>query len=158
MLLEATLPTVSSLVTCTSTGARPKSVCPRRAMMPLNTERPLLALDYPTTHFEALIAPLQQPLPSIISNVPSLLARLTAHSSSSGHIPPTHSSFRSAHNWSWSLCTALRPYLHSIPPCRECNGTSFVRWKDPPSNESSGSFGGELGSASSLRVPTCLKD
>ena len=49
-------------------------------VMPLNTERPLLDLDYPTTHFEALIAPLQQPLPTIISNVPSLLACLTAHS------------------------------------------------------------------------------
>lgn len=45
--------------------------------------------DYPTTHFEELISPLHQPLPSIIINVLSLLARLTAHSSSSGHIPPT---------------------------------------------------------------------
>ncbi len=35
---------------------------------------------------------------------------------------------------------------------------SFVRWQDAPSNESSGSFGGGPGSASSLGVPTRLKD
>jgi hypothetical protein len=35
---------------------------------------------------------------------------------------------------------------------------AFVRWQDAPSNESSGSFGGGPGSASSLGVPTRLKD
>ena len=50
-------------------------------VMPLNIEKPLLALEYPTTHFEALIAPLQQSLPSIIYKVPSPLASLRAHSS-----------------------------------------------------------------------------
>src|SRR5712691_9005670 len=48
-----------------------------------------LVQDYPATYFETLIAHLQQPLPSIIINALSLLARLTAHSSSSGHTPPT---------------------------------------------------------------------
>ena len=35
---------------------------------------------------------------------------------------------------------------------------AFVRWQDAPSNESAGSFGGGPGSASSLGVPTRLKD
>ena len=34
---------------------------------------------------------------------------------------------------------------------------AFVRWEDPPSNVSSGSFGGGPGSAASLGVPTRLK-
>ncbi|KAI0249408.1 hypothetical protein BJV78DRAFT_1228260 [Lactifluus subvellereus] len=89
--------------------------------------------EYPITHFQALIAPLQQPLPSIIINVLSLLARLTAHSSSSGHTPPT-----------------LSPLF----------GPFFLASATPhaPSNESSGSFGGGPGSAASLGVPTRLKD
>ena len=45
-----------------------------------------------------------------------------------------------------------------MPPCRECNRARSVCWKDAPSNESSGSLGGGPGSASSLGVPTPLKD
>ena len=58
-------------------------------VLPVSSDNTIWALDYPTTHFEALIAPLHQPLPSLIFNVLSLLACLTAHSSSSGHTPPT---------------------------------------------------------------------
>ena len=48
----------------------------------------IVVQDDPATHFETLIAHLQQPVPLIRINVPSRLACLTAHSSSSGHTPP----------------------------------------------------------------------
>ncbi|KAI0280241.1 hypothetical protein BC826DRAFT_1191647 [Russula brevipes] len=100
-----------------------------------------VVLDYPTTHFEALVAPLQQSLQSIIINVLSLLARLTAHSSSSGHTPPTSLLFSALS----SSALALPPYLSiilisniSVPPMLW--STSFSRF------------------AASLGVPTRLKD
>lgn len=68
-----------------------------------NAEPPLLAQDYPATHFEALIAPFQQPLPSIIVNVLSLLARLTAHFPCLGRTPPPTLRF------SYPLFLALAP-------------------------------------------------
>ena len=82
-------------------------------VMPLNTERPLLSLDYPTTHFEALSAPLQQPLPSIISNVPSLLARLTATLSS--------------YTLLFSICSYLVLILLHCPPNISTLNTSVPR-------------------------------
>ncbi|KAI9507647.1 hypothetical protein F5148DRAFT_1306912 [Russula earlei] len=120
-----------------------------------------LALDYPATHFEALVAPLQKPLQSIIINVLSLLARLTAHSSSSGHTPPTLSPLFGP--LIFGLGPAALPFHHTyLQYLRATNAMehillAFVRWQDAPSNESSGSFGGP-GSAASLGVPTRLKD
>ena len=119
-------------------------------------------LDYPTTHFEALVAPLQEPLPAILINVLSLLARLTAHSSSSGHTPPTLSPLFGP--LIFGLGPATLPFHHIyLQYLRATNAMehvllAFVRWQDAPSNESAGSFGGGPGSASSLGVPTRLKD
>ncbi|KAN0128116.1 hypothetical protein V8E53_014097 [Lactarius tabidus] len=121
-----------------------------------------LLLDYPTTHFEALVAPLQEPLPAIIINVLSLLSRLTAHSSSSGHTPPTLSPLFGP--LIFGLGPATLPFHHIyLQYLRATNAMehvllAFVRWQDAPSNESAGSFGGGPGSASSLGVPTRLKD
>ncbi|KAH8995933.1 hypothetical protein EDB92DRAFT_1942827 [Lactarius akahatsu] len=121
-----------------------------------------LAQDYPTTHFKALIAQLEQHLQVIIINVLSLLARLTAHSSSSGHTPPTLSPLFGP--LIFGLGPAALPFHHTyLQYLRATNAMehvllSFVRWQDAPSNESSGSFGGGPGSASSLGVPTRLKD
>jgi Domain of unknown function (DUF1708) len=118
--------------------------------------------DYPATHFEALIAPLQQPLPSIIINVLSLLARLTAHSSSSGHTPPTLSPLFGP--LIFGLGPAALPFHHTylqylrVANAMEHTLLAFVRWQHAPSNESSGSFGGGPGSAASLGVPIRLKD
>jgi len=68
--------------------------------------------DYPATHFEALIAHSQRPLPSITVNVLSLLARLATHSSSSGHTPPTLSPlFGPPPYRPWSRCA----YLFTTP-------------------------------------------
>ncbi|KAH9035224.1 hypothetical protein EDB85DRAFT_2215591 [Lactarius pseudohatsudake] len=121
-----------------------------------------LAQDYPTTHFKALIAQLEQPVQAIIVNVLSLLARLTAHSSSSGHTPPTLSPLFGP--LIFGLGPAALPFHHTyLQYLRATNAMehvllSFVRSQDAPSNESSGSFGGGPGSASSLGVPTRLKD
>lgn len=123
---------------------------------------PFIVQDYPTTHFESLIAPLQQPLPSIIINVLSLLARLTAHSSSSGHTPPTLSPLFGP--LVFGLGPAALPFHHTylqylrVTHAMEHVILAFVRWQDAPSSESSGSFGGGPGSAASLGVPTRLKD
>ena len=49
-----------------------------------------LALGYPPTHFATcFLPPLPPPLQIIIVRLLSLLARLTANSTSSGHTPPT---------------------------------------------------------------------
>ena len=123
---------------------------------------PFIVQDYPATHFEVLIAHLQQPLPSIIINVLSLLARLTAHSSSSGHTPPTPSPLFGP--LLFGLGPAALPFHHTyLEYLRATNAMehvllAFVHWQDAPSNESSGSFGGGPGSASSLGMPMRLKD
>ncbi|KAH9987661.1 hypothetical protein BJV74DRAFT_978753 [Russula compacta] len=120
-----------------------------------------VAQDYPATHFETLVTPLQQPLPLIIIDVLSLLARLTAHSSSSGHTPPTLSPLFGP--ILFGLGPAALPFHHTyLQYLRATNAMehvllAFVRWQDAPCNESSGSFGGP-GSAASLGVPTRLKD
>src|SRR5712691_8534486 len=121
-----------------------------------------LVQDYPATHFETLIAHLQQPLPSIIINALSLLACLTAHSSSSGHTPPTLSPLFGP--LLFGLGPAVLPFHHTyLEYLRATNAMehvllAFVRWQDAPSNESSGSFGDGPGSAASLGVPTRLND
>ena len=58
----------------------------------------------------------------------------------------------------------MLPFYHIYLQYRQDNNAvehfllAFLRWQDAPSNESSGSFGSEPGSASSLRLPTRLKD
>jgi len=97
--------------------------------------------DYPATHFESLIAHLQQPLPSIIINAISLLARLTAHSSSSGHTPATLSPLFGP--LLFGLGPAALPFHHTyLEYLRATNAMehvllAFVLWQDAPSNESS---------------------
>ena len=115
---------------------------------------PFHVQDDPPTHFETLIAPLQQPLPSIIINHLSLLARLTAHSSSSGHTPPTLSPLFGP--LLFGLGPAALPFrITCLGYLRATNAMghvllAFIRWQDC-------SFGGPA-SAASLGVPTCLKD
>jgi hypothetical protein len=116
-------------------------------------------LDYPATHFEALVAPLQQPLPSIIVNVLSLPVRLTAHSSSSGHdLSPLLGPLI------FGLGSTEPPFYHTYLQYLHATNAmehvllAFVRWQDAPCNESSGSFGGGPGSAAILDVPTRFKD
>ncbi|KAI0264839.1 hypothetical protein BC834DRAFT_924457 [Gloeopeniophorella convolvens] len=84
----------------------------------------------------------------------SLLARLTAHSASSGHTPPTLSPLFGP--LLFGLGPAALAFHHTyVHYLRATNAMehillAFVRWQDAPSNESSGSFGGGPGSAASL--------
>jgi len=114
------------------------------------------------THFETPIVPLQQPLPSIIINLLSLLARFTAHSSSSfwAHPSDTLPPFWPPSFCPWACRTTFHvtylEYLHATSAMGHVL-LAFVRQQDAPSYELSGSFGGP-GSAVSLEVPTRLKD
>jgi hypothetical protein len=122
---------------------------------------PFHVQDNPPTHFETLIAPLQQPLPSIIINLLSLLACLTAHSSSSGYTPPTHSPLFGPVLFGLGP-SALPFHITYLEYLRATNAMehvllAFIRWQDAPSNKSSGSFGGP-DSTASLGVPTRIKD
>jgi len=150
----------SSLWMRTSNGARQSLVskffCHVFALL-----IPFTVQDYPATHFKTLIVPSQQPLPSIIINYLSLLARLTAHSSLSGHTPPTLSPLFGP--LLFGLGPAALPfhitylkYLHATNAMEHVL-LAFVRRQDAPSNESCGSSG-RPGSAASLGIPTHLKD
>jgi hypothetical protein len=113
---------------------------------------------YPAT-FEALIPPLQRPLPSTIINIPSLLARLQLTHHRLGPLqrsPP----FLVPFFWPWACCATFPiTYLEYLcaTNAMEHVRLAFVRWKDASSSYSSGLLGGPA-SAASLGVPTRLKD
>src|SRR5579863_2712614 len=92
----------------------------------------------------------------------SLLAHLTAHSSSSGHTPPTLSPLFGP--LLFGLGPAALPFHHTcVEYLRAINAMeyvllAFVCWSDTPRNELFSSFGGGFGSAASLGVPTRLKE
>jgi hypothetical protein len=95
------------------------------------------------------------------SSIISLLACLTAHSSSSGHTPPTLSPLFDPLFFGPGP-VALPSHITYLGYRRTTNAMehallAFVLWQDAPGNESSGSFGGPC-SATSLGVPTRLKD
>lgn len=116
--------------------------------------------NYPPTHFVEFINPMPPPLQSIIINVLTLLTRLTAHSASSGHTPPTLSPLFGP--LVFGLGPAALPFHHTyVHYLRATNAMehlilSFIRYQDTPLNSSSSSLG--HGSVSSLGVPTRLKD
>ena len=91
----------------------------------------------------------------------SLLARLTAHSPSSGHTPPTLSPLFGP--LLFGLGPAALPFhITYLEYLRAINAMehvllAFVRWQDAPSNELSGSFG-RPGNTASLGIPTGLKE
>ena len=113
---------------------------------------------YPATS-EALIPPLQRPLPSTIINIPSLLARLQLTHHRLGPLqrsPP----FLVPFFWPWACCATFPiTYLEYLcaTNAMEHVRLAFVRWKDASSSDSSGLLGGPA-SAASLGVPTRLKD
>ncbi|KAI0052824.1 hypothetical protein FA95DRAFT_1569065 [Auriscalpium vulgare] len=120
-----------------------------------------VARGYPAAWFAAFLAPLQPHLQSIIINLMTLLTRLTAHSASSGHTPPTLSPLFGP--LIFGLGPAALPfhptYIHYLRATNAMEHLilAFIRWQDAPSNESANSFGG-FGSAASLGVPARLKD
>lgn len=113
----------------------------------------LLALNYPETHFGAFIEPLPQLLRSLLVGLLTLLTRFTAHSSSSGHTPPTLSPLFGPLLFGLGPSTLAfhHVYVHYL---RAATATehlilSFIRWQDAPGRAGS--------SATALGVPTRLK-
>ncbi|KAA1476451.1 hypothetical protein DENSPDRAFT_884344 [Dentipellis sp. KUC8613] len=112
-----------------------------------------VALNYPPAYFGAFLEPLQPIVRSILTVVLSLLARLTAHSASSGHTPPTLSPLFGP--LLFGLGPAALPFHHTyVHYLRATTATehillAFIRWQDADKS---------VGSAAGLGVPTRLKD
>ncbi|KAG6336201.1 hypothetical protein ID866_2878 [Astraeus odoratus] len=123
------------------------------------------ALNYPPTHFATLLPPLPAVLRTILLTLLDLLTRFVAHSASSGHTPPT-------------LSPLFGPLLFGLGPAslafhhtyvyylRAVNAMehvllAYIRWQDTPRvSPSPAEINASLvlGSATSLGVPTRLKD
>ncbi|KAG2113542.1 uncharacterized protein F5147DRAFT_49751 [Suillus discolor] len=102
--------------------------------------------NYPPKHFSAFLPPLPSTLRSILLTLLSLLIRFTAHSTSSGHTPPTISPLFGPLLFGLGPATLAfhHTYIHYL---RAVNATehlllSFIRWQ----------------STSDLGVPTRLKE
>ncbi|GAW09682.1 hypothetical protein LENED_011860 [Lentinula edodes] len=120
------------------------------------------ALGYPPEHFRAFLPTLQTPLRLILLTVLSLLARLTAHSSTSGHTPPTLSPLFGP--LIFGLGPSGLPFNHTYTLyLRSVNAMehillAFIRWQNTP--DATGSYSNILtgGTASALGVPPRLKE
>ncbi|KAI0791288.1 hypothetical protein C8Q75DRAFT_805635 [Abortiporus biennis] len=111
------------------------------------------ALNYPATHFGRFIDHLEPLLQSLLVGLFTLLTRFTAHSSSSGHTPPTLSALFGPLLFGLGPSTLAfhHVYVHYL---RAATATehlilAFIRWQDAPGHGSS--------SANALGVPTRLK-
>jgi hypothetical protein len=96
----------------------------------------LQALNYPSAHFETFLPQLNPHVANILVKLLTLLIGLTAHSSSSGHTPPTLSPLFGP--LIFGLGPATLPFHHAyIHYLRSANATehlilAFVRWQDTP--------------------------
>ncbi|KAG7442004.1 uncharacterized protein BT62DRAFT_1011045 [Guyanagaster necrorhizus] len=110
-----------------------------------------LAANFPPTHFSTFLPPLPAHLRSIVITVLSVLTRLTANSSSSGHTPPTLSPLFGP--LFFGLGPPALPFHHTyIYYLRATNAMehiilSFIRFQDSPRS-----------SSASMGVPTRLKE
>lgn len=113
----------------------------------------LEALKYPPTHFETFVAPLEPILQSLLVGLLELLTRFTAHSSSSGHTPPTLSPLFGPLLFGLGPSTLAfhHVYMHYLRAVAATEHLilAFIRWQDAPSSEGS--------SNAALGVPTRLK-
>ncbi|TFK38371.1 hypothetical protein BDQ12DRAFT_683547 [Crucibulum laeve] len=126
------------------------------------------AQHYPSNHFATFLSALDPPLQFIIVRVLSLLARLTANSTTSGHTPPTLSPLFGPLLFGLGPATltfqhAYVHYLRSVNAMEHIM-LAFIRWQDTPkvTSPSHSSSGGDMifpsGSAASLGVPLRLKE
>lgn len=118
----------------------------------------LLARGYPPAHFETMLAELDPTLQYIIVRVLSLLTRLTANGTSSGHSPPTLSPLFGPLLFGLGPATLAfhHTYVHYL---RSANATehillAFIRWQDTPRLAAMY----PSGSAASLGVPIRLRE
>ncbi|KZT20496.1 hypothetical protein NEOLEDRAFT_1182461 [Neolentinus lepideus HHB14362 ss-1] len=113
------------------------------------------ALNYPPAHFHAFLSELTPILGSLITNLLTLLSRFTAHSSSSGHTPPTLSPLFGP--LFFGLGPAALPfhytYIHYLRAVNSMEHLmlAFIRWQDSHTTQAHGS-------AASMGIPARLKD
>ncbi|KAI0698013.1 hypothetical protein BC835DRAFT_1269557 [Cytidiella melzeri] len=111
------------------------------------------ACNYPPMHFDMFVAELDPIIRSILVGLLTLLSKFTAHSSSSGHTPPTLSPLFGPLFFGLGPSTLAfhNVYLHYLRAvtATEHITLSFIRWQDAPGVEGSGS--------AALGVPTRLK-
>ncbi|KAK0190140.1 hypothetical protein F5146DRAFT_1225067 [Armillaria mellea] len=110
-----------------------------------------LAANFPPTHFSTFLPPLPPHLRSVVITVLSVLTRLTANSSTSGHTPPTLSPLFGP--LFFGLGPPGLPFHHTyVYYLRATNAMehiilSFIRFQDTP-----------RASSASMGVPTRLKE
>lgn len=136
----------------TSSGEKLKQVRPYFAYPKAHSLTFCTALDYPLIHFAGFLEPLEPILQSLLVGLLTLLTRFTAHSSSSGHTPPTLSPLFGPLLFGLGPSTLAfhHTYVHYL---RTTTATehlilSFIRWQDAPAN---------TGGGTGLGVPTRLK-
>lgn len=104
-------------------------------------------MKYPQAHFGAFLEPLEPLLQSLIAGLLTLLTRFTAHSSSSGHTPPTLSPLFGPLLFGLGPSTLAfhHTYVHYLrtTTATEHLMLAYIRWQDLPGN--------------ALGVPTRLK-
>ena len=123
----------------------------------------ILALGYPPSHFATcFLPPLPPLLQIIIVRLLSLLARLTANSTSSGHTPPTLSPLFGPLFFGLGPATLAfhHTYTHYLWAVNAMEHIilAFIRWQDAPRVGTSGIPGTPSPSAASLGVPVRLKE
>ncbi|KAF8151798.1 hypothetical protein B0H34DRAFT_665136 [Crassisporium funariophilum] len=124
------------------------------------------AQGYPPTHFAAAFLPdLPPQLQAIIIRLLSLLARLTANSTSSGHTPPTLSPLFGPLFFGLGPATLAfhHAYIHYLRAVNAMEHIilAFIRWQDAPRvtiSSTTGTASHPTASASSLGVPVRLKE
>ncbi|KAF9466768.1 hypothetical protein BDZ94DRAFT_1157316 [Collybia nuda] len=121
-------------------------------------------LGYPPAHFATFLPTLVPPLQSIIITVLTLLSRLTANSTTSGHTPPTLSPLFGPLMFGLGPATLAfhHTYIHYLRAVNAMEHIllAFIRWQDSPrisSNDPQGALN-LSGSAAALGVPTRLKE
>lgn len=118
-------------------------------------------LGYPSTHFATqFLPPLIPTLQVIIIRLLSLLSRLIANSTSSGHTPPTLSPLFGPLFFGLGPATLTfhHAYIHYLRAVTAMEHIilAFIRWQDTPRVVANPSAG--IASAATLGVPARLKD
>ncbi|KAG6856134.1 hypothetical protein H0H87_007194 [Tephrocybe sp. NHM501043] len=117
------------------------------------------AQGYPPAHFSTLLQDLNPTLQTVLITLLTLLSRLTANSTSSGHTPPTLSPLFGPLLFGLGPATLAfhHTYTHYLRAVNAMEHLQlvFIRWQDCPRTT------GEVtitGSAAALGVPTRLKE
>ncbi|KAG6841180.1 hypothetical protein C0991_001106 [Blastosporella zonata] len=114
---------------------------------------------YPPAHFSTLLQDLNPTLQTVIITLLTLLSRLTANSTSSGHTPPTLSPLFGPLLFGLGPATLAfhHTYTHYLRAVNAMEHLQlvFIRWQDCPRTTGDAII---TGSAAALGVPTRLKE